>query len=510
MHRALLCFLFHSAARAVHSSSSAAQPALLRIASASIRAGDGFVAVRFREAAAVALAKTSEEEEELELFPPLYLRDNDVGAFHPSTLQRLRPAALLAPDEGAAQLRVLDGGAALWVQWASDGANSTFAAGWLRDHSLRAERRAERRAALGFLDELVPWVRADFPRGGGDGGGGGGGGDGFAPPPALCHSYDAVLADDRAALAWLDVLWSRGVSVLRGGPAGRAGAVQAIAERLGTALRATNYGGTFEVQDKPQPNNQAYTTAALPLHTDLPFYTRPPGVQMLHCVSPSADGVGGRSLLVDGLAVSAALAVESPELHEVLLRTPVAFADDNPDRYYLRAEHTILEQSGGGGGGGGGSGGGGVVVGVNYNEGVRDSSLDTLPPVEVPQFYAALAAFGRAAHDPANLLELRLAAGDVLVFHNRRVLHGRSAFKAAGGASSGGRGGGGASNNSSGGGASASAAEDAPPPPSSRHLQGGYIEWDDVFSFRRVLRRRLARCRGRNDDDQLCTADAGH
>jgi gamma-butyrobetaine dioxygenase len=499
---------------------------LLRIASASIRADDGFVAVRFRAAAAAALAKNSEEEEAaeeggLELFPPLYLRDNDVGAFHQSTLQRLRPAALLAPDESAAQLRVLDGGAALWVQWASDGANSTFAAGWLRDHSLRAERRAERRAALGFLDELLPWVRADFPSGGGDGGGGGA----FAPPPALCHSYDAVLADDRAALAWLDVLWSRGVSVLRGGPAGRAGAVKAIAERLGTALRATNYGGgTFEVKDKPQPNNQAYTTAALPLHTDLPFYSRPPGVQMLHCVSPSADGVGGRSLLVDGLAVSAALAAESPELHEVLLRTPVAFADDNPGRYYLRAEHTILEQSGGGGGGGGG-----VVVGVNYNEGVRDSSLDTLPPVEVPQFYAALAAFGRAAHDPANLLELRLAAGDVLVFHNRRVLHGRSAFKAAAGASSGGGGGGGVSNNNSSGGGgggggggsastsasasasgSASAAEDAPPPPSSRHLQGGYVEWDDVFSFRHVLRHRLARCRGSYDDDQLCTADAVH
>ena len=41
---------------------------------------------------------------------------------------------------------------------------------------------------------------------------------------------------------------------------------------------------------------------------------------------------------------------------------------------------------------------------------------------------------------------------------------------------------------------------------SSRHLQGGYLEWDDALSFRRVLRDRLAAAAGREDGNAACSA----
>ncbi len=68
-----------------------------------------------------------------------------------------------------------------------------------------------------------------------------------------------------------------------------------VARRIGF-LRETNFGTTFEVISKPNPNNLAYTSHALPLHTDLANQELPPGFQFLHCLANEAEG-GGSDLL---------------------------------------------------------------------------------------------------------------------------------------------------------------------------------------------------------------------
>ena len=50
-------------------------------------------------------------------------------------------------------------------------------------------------------------------------------------------------------------------------------------------------------------------------------------------------------------------------------------------------------------------------------------------------------------------------SGDICCFHNFRVLHGRSSY--------------------------------TPTAAGQRHLEGGYIEWDELSSMRRVLKARL-------------------
>ena len=85
--------------------------------------------------------------------------------------------------------------------------------------------------------------------------------------------------------------------------------------RCGRTPRLFRYGDHFDVVVKENTHAAAYTSDALPLHTDLPYYTQPPGVQLLHSVTAVPPTNGGRSLLADGLAVA----------HELRQRNPSAY-----------------------------------------------------------------------------------------------------------------------------------------------------------------------------------------
>ncbi len=81
-----------------------------------------------------------------------------------------------------------------------------------------------------------------------------------------------------------------------------------------------------------------------------------------------------------------------------------------------------------------------------------DVAAESVLPV-----YRALQAFTRILREPGRALHFRMSPGDTLVFHNRRVLHGRQAFDPAGG---------------------------------HRHLHGGYVDVDELRSKMRVLARK--------------------
>ena len=50
--------------------------------------------------------------------------------------------------------------------------------------------------------------------------------------------------------------------------------------------------------DDPEHVDSAYSTVALPAHTDGNYFEDPPGLQIFHCLK--ADPQGGDTLLVDG------------------------------------------------------------------------------------------------------------------------------------------------------------------------------------------------------------------
>jgi gamma-butyrobetaine dioxygenase len=208
---------------------------------------------------------------------------------------------------------------------------------------------------------------------------------------------------------WLGTLVTQGAVIIDDAPTSE-GTVLAIAERVGPP-RPTNFGVVFDVFSKPDPNNSAYTAQGLDLHTDLPNWASPPDVQLLHCLAN--DATGGDSTLADGFAVADDLRAHDPRTYEILSTWPVPFRfhDDCDD---IRHAAPILEHRDG------------LLHTVRFNNWIRD--VDPAAATD-PAFYDAYLRWWRLARTSAHVRRFRLAAGDVLCFDNRRMLHGRTEFQ---------------------------------------------------------------------------------
>jgi alpha-ketoglutarate-dependent taurine dioxygenase len=223
--------------------------------------------------------------------------------------------------------------------------------------------------------------------------------------------FDDYLRSDRALREVLSRVARFGLAVLAG--AGRdPDVVERTVERFGF-VRETNYGRTFDVRIEPQPGNLAYTDRALDLHTDNPYRDPVPTLQLLHAIT--MDGAGGETRFVDGFAHAEALRREEPEAFEILARTPVgfAFAEDSGARWSFTAPVLSLDARG-------------DLQTVRMNH--RSLDLAHQDCAEIETWYEAYLAFYRRVHAPEAAFGRRLEPGEVVIFDNRRILHGRGAL----------------------------------------------------------------------------------
>lgn len=255
--------------------------------------------------------------------------------------------------------------------------------------------------------------------------------------------FEEVLHDDKAALAWLEALRRIGIVYLRGAPVEQ-GQLARLSKRIGY-LRLTFYGHTWQVQDKPMANNVAYTSGELSLHTDYPALHHPPGVQFLHCVRQADEG--GESEVVDGFHMAEQLRREDPEAFNTLSSLRVDFTDSGADYcdFSVQSKNHIIDVDSSG-----------RVVRINYNNATRDSVLD-LPLHQVQPFYSSLKSFVELLSRPENVFTYRMEPGDVVTFDNWRLLHGRKSYRSGG--------------------------------QNLRHLEGAYLDWDEVMSRLRILQK---------------------
>jgi gamma-butyrobetaine dioxygenase len=168
-----------------------------------------------------------------------------------------------------------------------------------------------------------------------------------------------------------------------------------------------------------------------------------PGFQALHALVTSPDG--GESLFADGFALARDLQNVSPEDFKILTTTPVPFhfRSENADLY---AERPLIQLRCDG-----------AVSAVHYNN--RSIAPLLATDHSVKGFYAAYRRFAQSLRDPQYQMRYRLNDGELVVFDNQRVLHGRSAFTSA---------------------------------KHPRHLRGCYLTRDSVFSEIGMLRGRLS------------------
>ncbi len=317
-------------------------------------------------------------------FPYIWLRDNDPAGFHPKTRERVFDLTSVDLDVVPEGIEIEAG--TLRIDWPGAATPSRLDLSWLYRHRPGVERPDP--AAVPPL----AW-RAEL------------GADGVPRAGA-----DELLQSDGALADWMHRTKQLGLSIVEG-LADSTDAGTTVAQRIGF-LRETNFGRTFEVVSKPDPNNLAYTADALPLHTDLTNQDLPPGYQFLHCLANEAEG--GGSVFCDGVAVANDLARADKEAFDLLatVTVPFRFQDADTD---IRARKTVIARDAEG-----------AVTEICFNAHLADI-LDIAPEV-MPAYYAAYRRFMQMTRDPAYRVTLKLKAGEMVVFDNRRVLHGRAAF----------------------------------------------------------------------------------
>ena len=270
------------------------------------------------------------------------------------------------------------------------------------------------------------------------------------PAPAL---WDGTLGQlprarwradpaDAEVLAWLESFLTLGFVIFEGVPTAP-GSVLEVGAMFGFT-RETNFGPLFNVRSTPDATDLAYTALSLDPHTDNPYRTPVPGIQLLHCLANETRG--GLSTLVDGFAVAQALRQQERAAFDILTSTPVRFKYiDASTELTASAPPIELDVTG-------------ALRAVHFSP--RLDFVPLLEPQRLDAYYRARRAFDHRLRAPQFEIRFLLGAGDLVMFDNCRLLHGRTAFDPAEGL---------------------------------RHLQGCYIDIDGPRSLYRVLRRRLGR-----------------
>ena len=305
------------------------------------------------------------------------------------------------------------------------------------------------------------------------------------------REFDKVMQHDTSLLEVFDDLNEVGVSLLQVDPASSPQSIDdyendndSIVAQLGKRLSGGRlshgalYDDVFHVQAAAgnQGHNLAYTTHALPPHQDLTYYESKPFLQLLHCLS-NHKVRGGQSLLIDALAAAQEFQSLAPDLFQVLTQVEATFLKQRSGADMIsRKPHIVCASNKK------------DVVAVHWSPPFEGPLL--VEPALVQDYAVAYAAFemmldkhafvaknnSRLSPELVSQLqdyahtytwEQSLREGQILVFNNQRMLHGRTEFELT-------------TTNSK------------------RHLMGCYTNVDETLSNYRLLLRQQ-----RNDNDDL-------
>ncbi|MBV8256546.1 MAG: TauD/TfdA family dioxygenase [Actinobacteria bacterium] len=297
---------------------------------------------------------------------------------HPVSGQRLFESSRVLPNARIAGVAVSEEGR-LVVDWA-DGHRSSFAAEWFDPDEERLLQPWD-----ASLEGALPW-----------------------------HAWADVVAEPSARAAWLRDAARLGFSLLHGVPV-EEGEVETVAALFG-AVRETNYGRHFDVSVSVDARNLADTALPLSPHTDNPYREPTPTLQLLHCLVSDVDG--GDTVLVDGFAVVERLRHRSPELLGLLARRPIRFAyRDESAELWTDVPVVTLDAAA-------------RPLALHLNN--RSKGVPQGDPGDVAAWYEAYLALLGLVESPEQQVVFKLAPGDLVLFDNLRVLHGRTGFASTG------------------------------------------------------------------------------
>ena len=322
-------------------------------------------------------------------YHPFLLAENDPS---PETLHPLSRETTLSPldlpDDLAVTSAAIEAGGAVVVGWSHGRTESRFHPGWLLGNGWFGDRPDRGTAILWTAEEQPEPSTFDGP---------------------------AALSDPELFLSWLLALRDYGVARLENLP-DQDGLLMQIVDRIGP-VRESNFGRMYTLEIKDDPDSNAFTCDALLQHIDMPTRECPHGLQFLFCRENTT--LGGEGVYADAYRIAADLAVEEPEHFEALCEIEWTYNNRSKTSDY-RAAGPVIERTESG-----------RVTGIRYNTWLRAPLVASLEDQD--RAYRSYRAFAARAQNPKYQMRFAYRPGDLLAFDNRRALHGRNGYDAAGG-----------------------------------------------------------------------------
>ncbi|MEQ9485772.1 TauD/TfdA family dioxygenase [Coleofasciculus sp. F4-SAH-05] len=282
-----------------------------------------------------------------------------------------------------------DSGNTVEIRWKPDGHKSIYHARWLRQHCYSATERKHRQYRPILWDSQIV---TNLPQ----------------------ITYEEVKTGDAGRLQLLEYLRDYGICFVRNVPP-KNGELESFAQSFGPLLE-TNYGRIFEIVVDPEESQNSVANSQIDLipHTDDAYQYAPPGIIFFHCLMANNDG-SGQSIFVDGFQIAEVLRQENREAFDLLCRYEVSFRKYYRDRIDMHFSSPVfcLDSSG-------------------HLQQVRISNLFPAPldlsEEIIEPFYAAYGKLMQLYTDPRYYLKQGLQPGDLVMFDNHRILHGRTAI----------------------------------------------------------------------------------
>lgn len=222
------------------------------------------------------------------------------------------------------------------------------------------------------------------------------------------YNYDAVRSDPETLKAWLDDVATLGFGQLRDVPPVEKKIFDVV--DLFGFVRDTNYGKLFEVRAEDNASNLAYTPQPLSVHTDNPYRDPCPSLQLLHCLVQAEQG--GLTALSDGFYAAEKLRQDAPRAFELLTTHEVSF--------HYESKTAVLDNCD-------------KVISLNSDGSVRKIRINnrSIAPLQLPfdivePYYQALFEFRNILESEEFQYRFLMQPGDLVLFDNERVLHGRA------------------------------------------------------------------------------------
>ena len=322
-------------------------------------------------------------DEKEEIYPNIWLRDHarDEENWDKRSNQRKTFTATLDFKLKIKSAEILDNGKSIKIIWPDLEKPVTYSYEFLFNNSLNNKSK---------INSLKLWKKNDLD-------------------DQIYIDFDTVQSNE-GYKKFLKNLYQYGFSVVQNCKT-EMSSVENIVNKIGY-VRNSIFGGLWSFESNENKADSAYTQEELRPHTDATYSNDAPGLQLLLCCEYKAKG--GDSIMVDGFKIAEIIKKDNKELFDILSTINVKGSYIG-DGVFLEAERPIFNLNSKK-----------ELFQVSFNN--YDRAPFRFEKDLTIKFYEAIRTFDLMANSKEYQWRHILKPGELLIFNNWRVLHGRSSF----------------------------------------------------------------------------------